>query len=200
MPATFRNVNTSRMSPWTMLERVMTPRAPITARASNMMKTNLSAMLPPLAPVELFMSVCLIGHQSILGEVEVTLVVGGQLVHARHHEGRARADLLAEAAEDAAGEVDVEDVDTLVVALLRGLDGDAVRGADGLAQPTPAAVKSAGFRIGEQGVHAPEPGLRDDLLLGILHRYLVLEEVTPGDGHPLEDLEEGGLLDDALQT
>src|SRR5665811_591613 len=144
MPATFRNVNTSRMSPWTMLERVMTPRAPITARAANMMKTNLSAMLPPLAPVELFMSVCLIGHQSLLG--------------------------------------------------------DAVRVADGLAQPTPAAVKSAGFRIGEQGVHAPEPGLRDDLLLGILHRYLVLEEVTPGDGHPLEDLEEGGLLDDALQT
>src|SRR5665648_252083 len=118
MPATFRNVNTRRRSPCTTLERVITPKAPITARAANTMKRILSAMAPSLAPVELFVSVYLIGHQSLLGEVEVVLVVGGQLVHARHDDGRARADLLAEPAKDAAREVDVEDVDTLMVVLL----------------------------------------------------------------------------------
>src|SRR5678815_990764 len=98
-----------------------------------------------------------------------------------------RTHFLAVAAEDAAELVDLEHERVAVALLvLTRHELDAVRGADGRAQPARDALRLAGFR--RQHAMRAAPALRDGLLLlRILRRHLVwVDHVLEGHRHALQ--------------
>src|SRR5207248_6714790 len=123
------------------------------------------------------------GEQHRLGVVKIAALLAVVLEDARLDDRIDRAGLLAEAAEDALGEVDVvaRGAARAVLALLR-LDVDGERRADRLAQLARDAALLA-VRIAAQRVQAAEARADGRLLLGELHRDLAREEMPPRQGH-----------------
>src|SRR6187401_2506033 len=129
-------------------------------------------------------------QQHFLGVVEVAALLAVVLEHARLDDRVDRAALLAEAAEDALREVDVvaRRPARAVVADV-ALDRDRQRRADRLAQLAGDAALLA-VLVAAQRVQAAKARAERSLLLGILHRHLLGEEVAAGELHALEQLAE----------
>jgi hypothetical protein len=121
---------------------------------------SVSGRRRPACPVGGDLRLVAVAHreQHLLGVVEVAALLAVVLEHARLDDGVHRAGLLAEAAEDALGQVDVvaRRAARAVVALLR-LDGDRQRRADRLAQLAGDAALLA-VRVAAQRVQAAEAG------------------------------------------
>ena len=119
---------------------------------------------------------------------------------ATHHDRLFGARLLAEAAEHAARDVDVEGFGVALDARaleLSGHDADAVGGTGELAEPAGDAARLPVLELHEHG-HAAECVRIVDPLLGILHDEVrailardeapeIAEEVPARDGQPLQD-------------
>src|SRR3982751_5037916 len=101
-----------------------------------------------------------------------------------------RAALLAEAAEDALGEVDVvaRGAARAVVANV-ALDRDRQRRADRLAQLAGDAALLA-VLVAAQRMQAAEARAERGLLFRVLDRHLLREKVATGQPHALEELAE----------
>src|SRR5574341_271043 len=129
-------------------------------------------------------------EQHGLGVIEVPSLLAVVLDDARLHDRVHRAGFLAEAAEDALGEVDVvaRGAARAIGSLLR-LDVDRERRADGLAQLAGDAALLA-VRIAAQRVQAPHAGARRRLFLRELDRNLAREGVAAGERQALEQLHE----------
>ena len=124
-------------------------------------------------------------EQHLLGVDQVAAPLAVVLEDARLDDRVDRAALLAEAAEDALGEVDVvaRGAARAVVALL-GLDGDRERRAHRLAQLARDAALLA-VRIAAQRVQAAEARALRRLLLRELHGDLAREQVPAGEAQAL---------------
>src|SRR6266567_3769948 len=187
-PAAVKKASTRNSAECTGLRAVITPSAAITritaknqkTPASNMDRSAVGGVRVAVAHRE----------QHFLGVVEVAALLAVVLEDARLDDRVHRAGLLAQAAEDALGEVDVvaRGAARSVGALL-GLDRDRERGAHRLAQLAGDAALLA-VRVAAQRVQPPEARAHRRLLLGELHRDLAPEEVAPGEHHPLRQLDQ----------
>src|SRR5258705_4859677 len=123
------------------------------------------------------------GEQHVLGEIEVAALLAVVLENVRLDDRIDRAALLAEAAEDALGEVDVvaRRAARAVVADV-AFDRDRQRRTDRLAQLAGDAALLA-VLVAAQRVQAAKARREWRLLLGVLDRYLLREEVTAGEPH-----------------
>src|SRR5579885_1054496 len=132
----------------------------------------------------------LLGHDQVAALLAVILVKAG--LHDRVH----RAGLLAEAAEDALGEIDVVARGAAgAVGALPGLDGDGHRRAHRLAQLAGDAATLA-VGIAAQSVQAAEARRLRRLLLRILDGDLAIEKITSGEAHALEQLPQEQAFDE----
>src|SRR5262245_10583475 len=131
----------------------------------------------------------------------IVAVVGRHLVGLRRQPdgfGLRRAGLLAELAEHATLQVHVEPVEDLdrlagLVLLVVPVDVDDVdRALD-------RAERALDTALLVQAEHSAEAVGGDLLLLGILDRHLLLEEVAAGHREPLEEIQEGQPVEPFLQ-
>src|SRR5437868_7521036 len=127
-------------------------------------------------------------EQHVLGEVQVAALLAVVFEGLRLDDRIDRAALLAEAAEDALGEIDVvaRRAARAVVADV-ALDRDRQRRADRLAQLAGDAALLA-VLVAAQRVQAAKARRERRLLLGVLDGHLLREEVAPGEAHALEEL------------
>src|SRR5438309_1949533 len=152
--------------------------------ASNMARSAVGGVRGAVAGDLLLVAVAY-GEQHFLGVVEVAALLAVVLEDARLDDRVHRAGLLAQAAEDALGEVDVVARGAArAVGALLGLDRDRKRGAHGLAQLARDAAFLA-VRVAAQGVQPAEARAHRGLLLRELHRDLAPEEVASGERHAL---------------
>src|SRR4249920_1634982 len=138
------------------------------------------------------------GEQHFLVVVEIAAPLAVVLEHARLDDRVDRAALLAEAAEDALGQVDVvaRGPARAVVALL-GLDRDRERRAHRLAELARDAALLA-VRVAAQRVQAAEARRQRRLLFRELDRDLARPEMPARQGHALEELAEHEAREEAL--
>src|SRR3989449_5462087 len=196
-PAAVKKASTRNSAECTGLRAVITPSAAttrITAKnqktpASNMDRSAVGGVRGAVAGDLLLVAVAY-GEQHFLGVIEVAALLAVVLEDVRLDDRVHRAGLLAQAAEDALGEVDVVARGAArAVGALLGLDRDRERGAHGLAQLAGDTALLA-VRVAAQGVQPPEARAHRRLLLGELHRDLAPEEVAPGDQQALRQLDQ----------
>src|SRR6266446_7794939 len=196
-PAAVKKASTRNSAECTGLRAVITQIAAITritaknqkTAASNMARSAVGGVRGAVAGDLLLVAVAY-GEQHFLGVVEVAALLAVVLEDARLDDRVHRAGLLAQAAEDALGEVDVVARGAArAVGALLGLDRDRERGAHRLAQLAGDAALLA-VRVAAQGVQPAEARAHRRLLLGELHRDLAPEEVAPGERHALRQLDQ----------
>src|SRR5712692_10579314 len=190
-PAAVKKASTRNSAECTGLCAVITQ---ITAKnqktaASNMARSAVGGVRGAVAGDLLLVAVAH-REQHFLGVVEVAALLAVVLEDARLDDRVHRAGLLAQAAEDALGEVDVVARGAArAVGALLGLDRDRERGAHGLAQLAGDAALLA-VRVAAQRMQSPEARAHRRLLLGELHRDLAPEEMAPGERHALHQLDQ----------
>src|SRR6266516_5905133 len=202
-PAAVKKASTRNSAECTGLRAVITPSAAITritaknqkTPASNMDRSAVGGVRGAVAGDLLLVAVAH-REQHFLGVVEVSALLAVVLEDARLDDRIHRAGLLAQAAEDAFGEIDVvaRGAARSVGALL-GLDRDRERRAHGLAQLAGDAALLA-VRVAAQGVQPAEARAHRRLLLRKLHRDLAPEEMAPGERHSLRQLEQQNALEE----
>src|SRR5438067_1305588 len=112
--------------------------------------------------------------------------------------GIGRAGLFAQLAEHAALQVDVEtvqDLDRLALRVLLVVPVDV----DDVDRALDRAERALDAALFVESEHPAEPVGRELLLLGILDRDLLLEEVTARDGESVEQVEQGQPVEPPLQ-
>src|SRR4051794_19369428 len=141
-----------------------------------------------------------LGEQHLLGEDEVGAVIVRHLVVVAHRDRVERARDLAVAAEDAAREVDLVDRrvafarrHAVLWRVLRGHHTDAVRRAGGGAQRAADALLQPGVLEAMQLVAPAEARVDRHLLLGVLDRLRLLDELLERRAQAAQRLAEGAV-------